>query len=76
MIASSPGDPIWLREGILVISEPQTSGIPLGVVLNKPCRGIFLERKTFNSIAYIKAYVDDVGERYIQEDEVLDLKRG
>lgn len=76
MIASLPGDPIWLREGILVIGDIHQIGIPVGTILNKPCRGIFLERKTINSKAYIKAYVDDIGERYIQEDEVIELTRG
>ena len=73
---SLPGDPIWLREGILVISEPQMAGMPVGIILNKPCRGIFLERKVLNSKTYIKAYVDDMGERYIEEEEVIELTRG
>ena len=73
---SLPGDPIWLREGILIMGEPQTSGIPVGFILNKPCRGIFLERKIINNINYIKAYVDSIGERYIEENEVIDLTRG
>lgn len=74
MIASLPGDPIWLREGVFVIKELyNTQGIPSGTFLNKPCRGIFLERKIFNSRNYIKAYVDDIGERLVEEDEVLEL---
>ena len=78
MIMSLPGDPIWLREGILVIGEvqPPTGGLPVGFILDKPCRGIFLERKTINSKSYIKAYVDSIGERYIEENEVLELIKG
>lgn len=77
MIASLPGEPIWLREGILVIGDIQpTGGMPVGFILNKPCRGIFLERKIFNSKNYIKAYVDNIGERYIEEDQVIDLMEG
>lgn len=73
---SLPGDPLWLREGILVIGNPEITGIPVGTILNKPCRGIFLERKTFNNISYVKAYVDSIGERYIEESEVIELTRG
>lgn len=73
MIMSLPGDPIWLREGILIANEVPTLGIPIGIILNKPCRGIFLERKIINSKNYIKAYVDNMGERYIDEEEVIDL---
>lgn len=77
MIASLPGDPIWLREGVFVMSEIYSEqGIPSGVFLNKPCRGIFLERKTIKSKTYIKAYVDNVGERFVEEDEVIELSRG
>jgi hypothetical protein len=77
MIASLPGDPIWLREGTLIMSNPEsTIGIPVGIILNKPCRGIFLERRIVNSTTYVKAYVDDVGERYIEENEVMELIRG
>ena len=76
MIASLPGDPIWLREGILVINDAYQTGMPIGTILHKPCRGIFIERKTINSKTYIKAYVDDVGERYIEENEVIELTRG
>lgn len=74
MIMSLPGDPIWLREGVFIIKEMHTNhGIPSGIFLNKPCRGIFLERKTINSKSYIKAYVDNVGERLVEEDEVIEL---
>lgn len=73
MIMSLPGEPIWLREGILVSRDVPQHGIPIGIILDKPCRGIFIERKTINSRNYIKAYVDNVGERYIDEDEVIDL---
>jgi len=76
MIASLPGDPIWLREGVLITNDIPLQGIPVGIVLHKPCRGIFLERKIINSRSYIKAYVDNVGERYIEEDEVIDLTKG
>lgn len=74
MIASLPGDPIWLREGVFIAKEISDNlGIPKGIFLNKPCRGIFLERKIVNSKNYIKAYVDDVGERYVDEEEVIEL---
>lgn len=74
MITSSPGDPIWLREGVFIIKEIYNiNGLPSGIFLNKPCRGIFLERKMINSRNYIKAYVDDIGERFVEEDEVLEL---
>jgi len=73
MILSLPGDPIWLREGVLITKEIPSLGLPIGIILNKPCRGIFLERKTFNSKSYIKAYVDDIGERYIEEHEIIEL---
>ena len=76
MIMSLPGDPIWLREGILISSEVPSFGIPIGSFLNKPCRGIFLESKTINSKSYIKAYVDNIGERYIEEDQVIELSQG
>lgn len=76
MIAAIPGEPIWLREGVFVIKDLYTdSGIPCGIFLNKPCRGIFLERKTIKSKTYIKAYVDNVGERLIEEDEVFDMNK-
>lgn len=73
MILSLPGDPIWLREGILITKEIPSLGLPIGTILHKPCRGIFLERKTFNSKSYIKAYVDNIGERYIEEHEIIEL---
>lgn len=74
MIISLPGDPIWLREGVFIIKEMYSdNGIPSGIFLNKPCRGIFLERKIINSRNYIKAYVDNLGERFVEEDEVIDL---
>ena len=73
MIMSSPGDPIWLREGILITRELPQLGLPVGIVLHKPCRGIFLEKKVMNSKTYIKAYVDNFGERYIEEDDVLEM---
>ena len=73
MIMSLPGDPIWLREGVLISNDIPTFGIPIGTILHKPCRGIFLERKIINSRNYIKAYVDNIGERYIEEDEVIEL---
>ena len=74
MIMSLPGDPIWLREGVFIIKEIYSDqGIPSGIFLNKPCRGIFLERKTIKSKTYIKAYVDNIVERLVEEDEVLEL---
>jgi hypothetical protein len=76
MLVSSPGDPIWLREGVLVLNGPDKTGMPIGTILSKPCRGIFLSREIINSKNYVKAYVDNIGERYIDEDEVLDLIRG
>lgn len=75
MIISLPGDPIWLREGVLIAYDLPQHGIPVGTILHKPCRGIFLERKMINSKSYIKAYVDNVGERYIEEDEVIELNK-
>lgn len=76
MITSLPGDPIWLREGVFISNDVPLQGIPIGIILHKPCRGIFLERTIINSKSYIKAYVDSVGERFIEEDEVIDLTRG
>lgn len=73
MLTSLPGDPIWLREGVLVSNDVPAFGIPIGIILDKPCRGIFLERKIINSRSYIRAYVDNVGERLIEEDEVIQL---
>lgn len=73
MITSLPGDPIWIREGVLVSKEVSNSGLPIGIILNKPRRGIFLERKVINNIRYIQAYVDEIGERLIEENEVLEL---
>ena len=73
MILSLPGEPIWLREGVMVSCNIPVNGLPIGIILDKPCRGIFLERKTINSTWYIKAYVDNLGERFINEDEVLEL---
>lgn len=73
MIMSFPGDPIWLREGILMTRELPQLGLPIGVILDKPCRGIFLEKKIINSKTYVKAYVDNFGERYIEETEVLEM---
>ena len=58
MIAATPGDAIWLREGVFLIKDLYSEkghGIPAGTFLNKPCRGIFLERKTIKSKSYIKA---------------------
>jgi len=71
---SLSGDPIWLRQGLFLIKEINISqGIPLGSFLSKPCFGIFLERQTINSRNYIKTYVDSIGERYIDEEEIIDL---
>lgn len=76
MLACEPGEAIWLREGILLIKEfsIEPSGMPVGSFLKKPCRGIFLDRKVVKSKMYIKAYVDSVGERYIEESEVLNFQ--
>lgn len=73
---SQPGEPIWLREGIFLIKvlSSETTGLPIGTFLKKPCRGILLDRKIHLSTAYVKAYVDNLGERYIEESEVLELK--
>jgi hypothetical protein len=68
-----PGDPIWIREGVLVAKEIPSIGISVGTILNKPRRAILLDRKTINDKKYIQAYIDDMGERFIEEDEVLEL---
>jgi hypothetical protein len=76
MIMATVGEPIWLREGVFVIKtlSETNSGLPVGTFLSKPSRGIFLDRKTYLSKAYIKAYVENLGERFIDEDEVQDMK--
>jgi len=74
MITSQPGDPIWIREGVFVANEVCSVGLPIGTILNKPKRGIFLERKVINSRTYIKTYIDSIGERFVEESEVLELK--
>lgn len=73
MIASLPGDPIWIREGVLVSKDVSNSGISIGTILTKPKRAIFLDRKTVNDRKYVQAYIDDMGERFVEEDEVLEL---
>jgi hypothetical protein len=73
VIISQPGDPIWLREGVFIISSIVDSGIPVGTTLDKPKRGLFIERQTIHGRDYIKAYIDGIGERLIQEIEVLEL---
>lgn len=73
MITSLPGDPIWIREGVLVAKEVSTDGLSIGTILTRPRRGIFLDRKTVNDRKYVQAYIDDVGERFVEEDEVLEL---
>lgn len=73
MITSMPGDPIWIREGVLVAKEVSTLGLSIGIILNKPRRAIFLDRKTVNDRKYVQAYIDDIGERFVEEDEVLEL---
>jgi len=73
MIASIPGDPIWIREGVMVAREVSTDGMTIGTILKKPLRAIFLNRKTINDRKYIQAYIDNIGERFIEEDEVLEL---
>ena len=56
MISSQPGDPIWIREGVFIANEVCNTGLPVGTILKKPKRGIFLERKVINSRTYIKTY--------------------
>ena len=73
MLTSMPGDPIWIREGVLVSKEVSNAGLSIGTILNKPRRAIFLQRRTINDRKYIQAYIDDIGERFIEEDEVLEL---
>jgi hypothetical protein len=73
MITSLPGDPIWIREGVLVSKEVSKDGLSIGIILTKPRRAIFLDRKTVNDRKYVQAYIDDVGERFVEEDEVLEL---
>ena len=55
MIASIPGDPIWIREGVMVSREISTDGMTIGTILKKPLRAIFLNRKTINDRKYIQA---------------------
>jgi len=74
MISSQPGDPIWIREGVFIVNEVCNTGLPVGTILKKPKRGIFLERKVINSRTYIKTYIDSIGERFVEECEVLELK--
>jgi hypothetical protein len=74
MITSQPGDPIWIREGVFIANEVCNTGLPVGTILKKPKRGIFLERKIINSRIYIKTYIDSIGERFVEESEVLELK--
>jgi hypothetical protein len=77
MITSAPGDPIWLRAGVLLITNiSDSSGLPVGRVLRTPRRGIFLDRKIVKNISYIKAYVENIGERLIEEDEVQEFMNG
>lgn len=77
MISSAPGDPIWLREGVFVIKQiGNENGIPVGTFLTSPHRGIYLDRKMYLSKSYIKAYVENIGERLIEEEEVLELNNG
>lgn len=73
MITSLPGDPIWIREGVLVAKEVSKDGLSIGTILTRPRRAIFLDRKTVNDRKYVQAYIDDVGERFVEEDEVLEL---
>lgn len=73
MLTSMPGDPIWIREGVLVAKEVSSAGLSIGTILNKPRRGIFLDRKTVNDRKYVQAYIDDMGERFVEEDQVLEL---
>lgn len=77
MISSIPGDPIWLREGVFVIRQiSNDNGIPVGTFLTVPHRAIFLDRKTHLSKCYVKAYVENLGERLIEEEEVLEYSNG
>ena len=77
MITSTPGDPIWLRAGVLLITNlSDPSGLPVGNILRSPKRGIFLDRKTIKDRIYIKAYVENIGERLIEEDEVQEFMNG
>lgn len=73
MIASLPGDPIWIREGVLVSKEVPSAGMCVGTILNKPRRAIFLDRKIINDRKYVQAYIDELGERFVEEEEVLEL---
>jgi hypothetical protein len=74
MITCQPGDPIWIREGVFIANEVCNTGLPIGTTLKRPQRGIFLERKVINSRIYIKNYIDSVGERFVEESVVLELK--
>jgi hypothetical protein len=57
----------------MVSREISTDGMTIGTILKKPLRAIFLNRKTINDRKYIQAYIDNIGERFIEEDEVLEL---
>lgn len=75
MITAAIGDLVWLKEGSFVISSFNNGdGIPAGSFLNKPCKGVFLERKTISGTNYIKTYVNNYyGERLINEEDVCDI---
>jgi hypothetical protein len=74
MAYSSPGDLLWIREGVFVAREIKTNGLPIGSVLQKPRYGIFLERQIINDISYVRTYIENVGERLIEEKDILEMK--
>ena len=75
MIATIPGDPIWLRQGVLLFEQiNDKNNIYSGKYLTKPCVAIFLDRKDIESKWYVEAYIANRGRILIKEEECLELK--
>ena len=75
MISTIPGDPIWLRQGVLLFEQnSDKNNIYSGKYLTKPCVAIFLERKNIESKQYVEAYIANRGRILIKEEECLELK--
>jgi hypothetical protein len=74
MIPSQPGDALWIREGVFVASEINKTGLPIGIYLKNPKYGIFLERQIINDIPYIKTYINNIGERFVEEKDIFEMK--
>lgn len=69
-----PGDAVWIRQGVFLIKSIEDSNVPIGSVIKIPKHGIFIDRVVINDKCYIKAYIHTIGERLIEENEILDLK--